>query len=443
MIAAEKALYEQAEALLAALNAQYAVTYVGNKVAILDTEARDEAGRRMLRILSRADFLTSVENRSAPDSKKRAGTWWLTHAKRRHFEGIVFAPGEEVQRYFNIWQGFPVVPHEGDCHKFWDFVFDVICAGSQELYVYVRQWLAHLFQMPAVLPQTALVLRGLQGTGKNFFTDTIGHLVGQHYLGVTHMSQVTGRFNGHLANVLLLNANEAVWGGNKAEEGALKAMITEPHVAMEFKGKDVVRVANYKRVIVCSNHDWAVPQDADDRRFLILDVDAAHKEDSPYFASIKEQLDGGGYEAIMYELLHEDIKSFNPRQLPATAGSLDIKLRSGTPVLRWLFECLNMGINSGFGTNSLHAVPEWKTVVAKAELHESYVTFCRREHAPHTDSQSALTYALRRVLADLPDSKPGSDGQRVRCLRFPPLEQCRARFEEYVKLPGLIEWDAV
>ena len=74
------------------------------------------------------------------------------------------------------------------------------------------------------------------------------------------LGQITGRFSGHLADKVLVHANEAIWGGNKAEEGTLKAMITDDKMAMESKGRDIVTINNYKRVIISSNEQWAVPR---------------------------------------------------------------------------------------------------------------------------------------------------------------------------------------
>jgi len=107
-----------------------------------------------------------------------------------------------------------------------------ICSGIPALYEFVVRWMAQLIQHPGDVPEIALVLRGLQGTGKNTFVDTFGTLLGVHYIPVHNMNQVTGRFNGHLATALLVHCNEAIWGGAKEAEGALKSMITDPKSAI-------------------------------------------------------------------------------------------------------------------------------------------------------------------------------------------------------------------
>lgn len=435
---------DQAQELFQKMNQRFAIVHTANGVSILD-EGAGVTANGDFRLLSKADFGTAIANVQPPiESRQTAAGWWLAHARRREYTSIVFAPDGASPSEYNIWRGFAVGAKVGDCSRFWTLVREVICAGSEELYSYVRRWLAHLVQKPGELPETALVLLGKQGTGKSFFTESIGRLVGRHYLSVTSMAQVTGRFNGHLAHVLLLNANEATWGGNKAEEGALKSMITDAWTPIEFKGKDVIKLANYKRLVVCSNNQWAVPQDADDRRFLILDVSDAHKEDVVYFGNIATQLNAGGYEALMHDLANEDLSNFDPRRLPRTAGALSIKLKSAEPIVRWLFERLQSGANHDRvdgdygGTRSQN--DEWHLRVPTDDLYASYSAFCRSQQG-RAAAPSEFSKTLRQLLPDIKDVRPTLNGKRTRCLTFAPLEACRKSFAKYMKQEDHIAWE--
>ena len=68
--------------------------------------------------------------------------------------------------------------------------------------------------------------------------EAIDKLLGSHYAPLANLDQILGRFNSHLKNAILVLADEAIWGGNKREIGALKALITEPKMFIEGKGKD-------------------------------------------------------------------------------------------------------------------------------------------------------------------------------------------------------------
>ena len=56
----------------------------------------------------------------------------------------------------------------------------------------------------------------------------IGSLFPRHYFLVDDPRYVTGQFNAHMATCLLLQADEAVWAGDKSAEGRLKGLITSP-----------------------------------------------------------------------------------------------------------------------------------------------------------------------------------------------------------------------
>lgn len=172
--------------------------------------------------------------------------------------------------------------------------------------------MACVVQKPALLA-TALVLRGLQGTGKNMFVDYFGKIFGPYFLTVTNLEHVCGKFNSHLKYAYLLHANEAIWGGSKKEVGAIKALITDPVILIEGKGKDAIPVSNCRHLIVSINEDWAVSMDLDDRRFFVLDVSFHRKGDLQYFEFLKKEMSIGGLQALLYDLLQEDLSNFDPR----------------------------------------------------------------------------------------------------------------------------------
>lgn len=291
----------------------------------------------------------------------------------------------------------------------------------------------------------AIVILGKQGTGKSIFVDLIGSLLGQHFLSLVRMEQLTGRFCSHLMDLLLVCANEALWGGNKAGEGAIKSMITDAHMAVEFKGKDIIRVANFKRFLVTSNESWPVPMGMDDRRFLVLEASDARKEDKAYFSTLMNQMGAGGLEALMHDLLHEDLTGFDVRTKPESTFGFDIKIRSADPIVKWWYECLYEGAtggNSEFGQGN-----RWNCTPSKVRMHESFVAFCATHHL-RTMDQPTFGKELRKlmpgcivgetrihVVQDTDDTLAALSGppKRDHCYRLPTLEPCRQAFQEYAK----------
>lgn len=354
---------------------------------------------------------------------------WFESPRRRQYDGLVFSPSGEVEGYFNLFRGFPIQPRPGDCSLFLNHIREVICGGNEDHYQYVLKWFAHLFQKPAELPGTALVLRGKQGTGKGTMTDYIAKLVGQHFLELVQMGQVTGRFNGHMKDALVVHANEAIWAGDKAAEGALKAMITDPQTAIEFKGRDIISVNNYKRLILSSNHDWVVPRDMDDRRFFVLDVSDRHKEDHDYFAAIHQQMKSGGLEALMSELRNVDITDYSPRAMPESTGAgFDMKLRTMDSIMQWLYEVLDNGVLRNVSQGGSRE-DTWMNDMPCMEVFGAYRHWCDANRVRYIKQESLLGRELNRVLPTIGKMRKNVNGDRIYYYTFSSLEDCRHDFE--------------
>ena len=80
-------------------------------------------------------------------------------------------------------------------------------------------------------------MRGQEGVGKNTFVGALGKLFGRHFFEGSTDSQFTGQFNSHLQDKIFVHANEAFFAGDKRHEGTLKAMITDPMMPIEAKGR--------------------------------------------------------------------------------------------------------------------------------------------------------------------------------------------------------------
>jgi phage/plasmid-associated DNA primase len=103
-------------------------------------------------------------------------------------------------------------------------------------------WLAHLFQQPQAKIGIAVALRGGQGAGKSIVGAVLKKLLGRYQVVVDKPDQVVGRFNSHLASCLLLQAEEAFWGGTRSAAGALKHLVTGEQLVIERKGIDSVEM---------------------------------------------------------------------------------------------------------------------------------------------------------------------------------------------------------
>lgn len=97
--------------------------------------------------------------------------------------------------------------------------------------------------------------------------------------------------------------------------------------------------------------------------------------DGEYFKAIHDQMENGGLEALMYDLLQEDLSDWNPRQRPSSAiwHSLDQKLMSMSPLEKFIFQWVADKEVEKYGRDEdrriLYRVPH-------NALYEEYTVWC-------------------------------------------------------------------
>jgi hypothetical protein len=242
---------------------------------------------------------------------------------------------------------------------------------------------------------------------------------------VNTLDHLSGRFTAQLRYAFLVHANEAIWSGSRKEAGALKALITDPQLILEGKGRDALTIPNCRHLIVSSNESCPVPLDLDDRRFFVLNVSSHRKEDLLYFSRLEEQMQQGGREALLFDLLHEDLSGFDPRRMPVNDMALDLKLESAAAPQRYLFEALKEG---RFNLTERHG--EWDSLPCEF-LYRHFREWCEQEGI-RAGSSSELGRELHRIL-QVGKTRRSCAGIRAWWYEVESLERCRARFELFCK----------
>ncbi len=253
---------------------------------------------------------------------------------------------------YNLWNGFAVDPKPGDWSMLRNHIKNILCDGDEDLFNFVMTWLASPFARPGVKVPSSLAIIGEQGTGKSKVFDWIRKAIGAAALKVSAMRHLTGNFNAHLDGLILLVCEEAFWGGNKAEGGVLKDLISSETLQIEGKFKDLVERNNYVNMVFISNNKWTVPVDGEDaRRFCVLAASNAVKKDAAYFGAIDDQMENGGLAAMVHELMNWDpacIGGWEALRYPPVTDSLRQQAGMGLhgPAER-LVSSLESGVLSG------------------------------------------------------------------------------------------------
>jgi hypothetical protein len=429
---------------LAEMNERYAViANYGGKCRVVEEIVDVSLNRSSLTVQAFSDFRNRYMNKHVDigtDSKGNPrtvpqGDWWLKQPKRRQYDRIVFSPAREIPGAYNLWKGFACDARPGDCSLFLKHIHQVICGGVDEYYDYLMGWMARLMQKPDSPGQVAVVLRGDIGTGKGFFVNQLGSLLGRHYLQISDPKHLVGSFNAHLRDCLLLFGDEAFYAGDKKHESVLKTLITEDLLTIEKKGIDAETAANLTHIILASNSRWVVPAGASERRFLVLDVASDHQQDSRYFGAIAKQMREGGREALLHLLLTHDISDYEVRSVPKTAALDEQKVLSMAPEEEWWYSKLQDGILLPSADDG-----GWPENVLKTELLDDFVERMREYNVARRGNPTVLGQFLRRICPGIRSWQGRRGGQRPYFFAIPALDKSRVQWE---KRFGSVVWAVV
>lgn len=254
---------------------------------------------------------------------------WLRHPLTTRYERVEFRPGvaQEVmpEGVLNLWRGWPeglqpgwddhrltpegAVPVDnglldgpemppGYCDLFLDHMLHAICGGDEELMHYLLGWMADGLWNPGPC-ETAIVLRGPEGSGKSLWAQHYMEFHAPHALTLDDPQQVIGNFNKHLMNKAVVFADEAFFAGHPGHAAKLKTLVTRPDLFVEPKGVDGFVAPKMFRLIMASNEDHVIRAGREDRRYLVLNVDAGGRnQDKEYFGALVDEWRGGGRAAL-------------------------------------------------------------------------------------------------------------------------------------------------
>lgn len=387
------------------LNRNHAFVMLGGKSAILKESVNPYNEEPEVSFWSISDFHHRYSNRATLIETKNDGTKrvpitkiWMQDIGRREYEGVVFAPGRVIDGWYNLFTGFGVQPSPGKWDLIRRHIVEVVASDDPESARYILGWLAHLVQYPGgERPGTALVLKGRQGTGKGIFVEKLlGPIFGRHFRHLTQASHLVGKFNFHLKDALLVFADEAIWAGNKEGESVLKGIVTESLLMVEGKGKDAVTLPNHISLIVASNNDWVIPAGMEDRRFMVVEVSDRYRRNREYFRELTAEIETGGREAMLHDLLQVDLSGVDLRDIPQTEASELQKHLSMDNLRSFWFQILRHGA-------LLFSRDEWGDgEVEVRAFYREYLEYCKEQNERYVHNEVIFGKLIRKLCP--PDS---------------------------------------
>lgn len=452
---------------LESLNDKYTWVIEGGKPRIIYADFDPVMSRTTWERMSPQDFQLHYSNRTIERAKKQGqkapetiklGKAWVEWPRRREARGVIFDPERTPEGYLNLWTGFAITPRKtGEWTWLRELIHEVLASGEDEISTYILNWLAYLIQHPAHQAEVALVFRGGKGVGKGTLGNALCAGIGRHALAIASASQITGRFNSHLQDCIFLFADEALKPYDKEAESRLKAMITEPVLTWEGKGRDVISGPNFLHILMASNEGWVVPAGMDERRFLVTDCNTKWQGHESRWAKLRAQLygnDNAGLKRFFFDLFDRDISGFHPRRVPTTDALIDQKERSSSPLVSYFRNALDEGFTSFEVFNG-----EWESGPVRffyEAFRDDFHAYCVNNRInPNGNGRGAARFLLQELKQLFPNANTElrskvpegsmvraspSDG-RAQAIELPSLLACRAAYEK--KIGGKIKWPRV
>lgn len=300
--------------------------------------------------------------------------------------------------------------------------------------------MAHLVQKPHERIESAIVLRGARGSGKGvILTNFLFNIIGEEYsFDVKNMEQIIGRFNKKLRSCLLAFLDEAAFAGSHQTVQAIKKLITDKHVPIEEKFKDMYTVQSFLHLIIATNDEWSFPAGDFERRLLCLNLDAKYAGQQETTAARSNTMSNKQYfdellrvplKAVAYYLYTRDIRSFDFRQIPVTDELRNQQRLSLRGIKRFVHELLD-------DANEYKRQYE-KQSFSKDTIYERYENFLTTVNEKFVGAASQFWKDMSKTI--LYDSKrqPGNGPYYI---VFGTLKESRAKFENCMGVTASSPW---
>lgn len=314
---------------------------------------------------------------------------WHEHRERKivKTENVGFDPStKDPLITCNLWGGWPTQPVQGGCDH-WLAMLTYMCSGENNaigLAAWVIKWLAYQIQNPGAKMQTAIVLYGPQGTGKNLLFEYPMRIFGR-YGATIGQHAMEDKFNDWASGKMFIVCNEVVSSGEKYHvKNALKGLITDRTIRINPKNLSSYEEANHCNLVFLSNERMPVVLEEDDRRHLVIYTPPPKSK--AFYDGVVNEMYAGGAQALFYYLLHIDIGDFNEHTKPLmTSAKEDLINLSKESVARFADDIVAGELNG-------ITLAPWLT----EDLYDLYRHWCGRQGVKPSPMNHAIDKLSKR-----------------------------------------------
>lgn len=260
------------------------------------------------------------------DQTVEASTWWPGHPQiiKNIFIDASGARPAQGRRIYNQYAPPPEVGEGPSDAKMW---IEHVKALWPDEHEYFFDYCAHMVQRPAEKCNTAVVLSGTQGIGKDAALKPVKAAMGAWNTKNIDPDELFSPYKPWLQTVMLVIDEVRP---NKDEFHAssmyniLKPMIATPPDTLPLNNKymNLRYVVNVMRVFITTNDWMAMYIPPEDRRLYIMHSSQAQNwKPQSYFEELFGWFANGGEQEVARWLMKRDLSKFNPKaQSVKTAG---------------------------------------------------------------------------------------------------------------------------
>lgn len=278
---------------------------------------------------------------------------WLNSPNRRMIqpEQLVFEPGQSfTDGRINMFDGLetePVACTKADVAPMLKLLRH-LCSGEDvpadevdEVMNWVLCWQALPLQRLGTKMQTAIVMHGAQGTGKNLYWDTWRDLYGRYGVTVSQ-TELEDKYNGWLSCKMAIIGDEVVSRQEMYHnKNRLKLIVTQgDKFPIRGMHQETRWESNHANVVFLSNESQPLALEERDRRYMVIYTPLA--ADQALYEEVKAFLDNGGRAKWLHYLQTYDLQGFSAHTKPRMTEAKKALITAGyRPAQRFAAEWLN------------------------------------------------------------------------------------------------------
>lgn len=304
---------------------------------------------------------------------------WMGSPRRRWItpQQVVFDPAMTSDRAssVNLFRGIEMKPSAtASCAKLIELAHYLCGEEGRDhapITEWVLRWMAYPLQHPGAKLESAIVMFGPEGTGKNLLFGALRKIYGKH-AGLITQSELEDKHNTWLSAKLFLIANEVVTRAEMTHHvGRLKNLITEPEIYINPKGVDQRYENNHCNLVFLSNELQPLKINVGDRRYMVIRT--PNEKPVEFYKGVGEELAAGGAEALYRYLLDLDLADFTRYTKPVMTEAKADLIEIGMPASQLFWHALHPPEEGKLGELGLPYCP-----ALVEDVYRAYTIWCAR-----------------------------------------------------------------